>query len=250
MPNRLKISDVPRVATLLKKLVEKSDVNQDGAVRSREARMGITSKKKPNDPHPPSEAIYYAMLFSQHRGSTEIKDIKKSIDEIAKRVKASDRDGDGFVAEGEQGSAATGVETSFVTFGARFGGHNLSDFNLPTQHQGQLPRFSWKGTSAEVCSSLLLAFSDRKNDNFLGNEGPSRFVLTQGEAQKMVAALKPLSAPRQKAVLTELASRTLVSKEGCVSVNAGARAVFEQFASDLGVHGLKFKSPAAPRAPR
>ena len=46
MPNRLKISDVPRVATLLKKLVEKSDVNKDGAVRSREARMGITSKKK------------------------------------------------------------------------------------------------------------------------------------------------------------------------------------------------------------
>ncbi len=85
-------------------------------------------------------------------------------------MKAADRDGDGFIAEGEQGSAATGAETSFVNFGARFGGHQLSDFNLPTQHQGRLPRFSWKGTPAEVCSSLLLAFSDRKNDNFLGSD--------------------------------------------------------------------------------
>jgi hypothetical protein len=101
-----------------------------------------------------------------------------------------------------------------------------------------------------VCTSLLNAFSERKNDNFGGPEGPSRYVLATGEATKMVAALKPLYPARQKAVLTELARRTLVSEIGCVAVTSGARAVFEKYARDLGVTGLQFKSPNAPKLPR
>lgn len=262
MPTRFKVSDVGRTASLLKKLVEKSDVNRDGAVRWREARwgvdpqqgVGISSKKKPADKLTPAAAIESAMRFAQAKGSSEVKDIKKSIDEIARRVKAGDKDGDGFISDQEHRKLKTGAENSFVRFGKSYAGHKVTDFNLPTPHQGKLPSFSWKGTPQQVCTSLLKAFSDRKNDNFWsswagGDGGPSRFVLTQTEARKMVDALQPLYASRQKAVLTELAARTLKSEFGCVSVNAGARAVFEKYASDLGVTGLKFKSPAAPKQP-
>ena len=262
MPSRLKLSDVSKTAALLKKLVEKSDVNLDGAVRWREARwgvdqkkgLGITSKKKPGEKLLAGAAVEAAMKFSQSKGSSEVKDIKKSIDEIARRVKAGDKDGDGFINEKEHRQLKTGAESTFVSFGATFATHKLTDFNLPVQHQGRLPSFSWKGTPAQVCSSLLNAFSDRKNDNFWSNwsgvgSDPSRYVLTQTEARKMVAALKPLFPARQEAVLKELAARTAKSEFGCVSVNAGARTVFEKFARDLGVSGLQFKSPAAPKQP-
>jgi hypothetical protein len=257
MPTRFKVSDVGRTASLLKKLVEKSDVNQDGAVRWREARWGvdpkngrgITSKKNPRDYFTTAQAIESAMRFSQSKGSSEIGAIKKSIDEIARRVKAADQDGDGIINDSEHRKLKTGAENTFVRFGQEYAGDKLADFNLPATHQAKLPSFSWKGTPKQVCTSLLNAYSERKNDNFWSNLGPSRFVLTQTEAKKMVDALKPLYPSRQKAVLTELAARTLKSEFGCVSCNAGARSVFEKLARDLGVSGLQFRSPAAPKQP-
>lgn len=260
MPTRFKVSDVGRTATLLKKLVEKADVNKDGAVRWREARYGgdtgtpITPKKKVRNARAPGEAIEAAVRFTQTRGSSEVKEIKKSIDEISRRVKAGDKDKDGFISDQEHRQLKSGAESAFVFFGKSYAGHKLTDFNLPAQREARPPAFSWKGTPQQVCTSLLRAFSDRKNDNFwaswaTSDSGPSRFVLTQAEAKKMVDALQPLYPARQKAILTELAGRTLESKFGCVSCNAGARAVFEKYATDLGVPGLSFKSPAAPKQP-
>ena len=59
-----------------------------------------------------------------------------------------------------------------------------------------------------------------------------------------------LSAAGIAYLIAELAKRTLVSKVGCVSVTPTARKVFEKYAQGLGVRGLKFKSPAAPRPDR
>lgn len=255
MPN-FKVSDVSRAASLLKKLVEKSDVNRDGAVRGAEGgsvtpkRMPATNIKRLG----PGHAVTSVQRFALSKGSAQVKDIKKAVDEVAKRVRAGDKDQDGFISESELKKLSTVAERTFVMFGRDFAHKSLEDFNLPAPREPKAPRFSWKGTPAEVTSSLLDAYSDRKNDNFWpswsgSGPGPSRYVLTDAEAKKMVKALEPLYPSRQKAVLSELARRTERSTFGCVSVNAAARKVFESYAARLGVADLEFKSPAAPKMP-
>lgn len=260
MANLLKVSDVTRTATLLKKLVDASDINNDGAVRIQEARWGVDPKNGIGitSKHPlpgkrainPSGTLELAVRFTSiNKSSSLTTDIKKSVDELANRARAADTDKDGFISEVEMQRGVSNAERNFVMFGSQYAHDSLSDFNLPTKHETRLPSFSWSGTPAAVCTSLLNAFSDRKNDNFWGGGGASRYVLSTAEAQKMVKALEPLFATRQKAIISELASRTLKSEFGCVSVSPGARTVFEKYAAQLAVTGLHFQSPAAPRAP-
>lgn len=260
MPKNFKVADTARTASLLKKLVEASDVNMDGAVRWQEARWGVDRQKGVgiSHKHPtagqkrvsPAQTIESAVRFTQSKVSSEIPEIKKSIDEFAKRAKAADKNRDGVLSDNEVRRIVSGAAQAFVGFGREYSKAKFSDFILPTKHQGKLPSFSWKGSTATVCSSLLNAYSERKNDNFGGGEGPRRYRLNASEATKMVQALEPLYLARQKAVLTELASRTLKSFHGCVAVDDGARAVFRAYAAKLGVTGLQFKSPAAPPVPR
>ena len=259
MANVMKVADLTAGAALLKKLVERSDANRDGAVRWEEARWGVDRQKgigvhlKRGEKFgsQAAQAIESAVRFTQGTtGSSQIKDIKTAITELSRRVRAGDRDKDGFISEAEARRFTTGGESQLALFTGKYAKKKLEDFVLPVQRDTRLPAFSWKGSAKQVTSSLLNAFSDRKNDNFWGRSGgASRFVLGADEAKKMVAALKPLYPSRQEAVLTELSSRTLESKFGCVSVNAGARAVFEKYAQDLGVTGLEFLSPKAPPAP-
>ena len=193
MAKFLKVSDVARTASLLKKLVAASDVNQDGAVRWQEARWGVDrtkgegiTAKRPTAGQKtilPSAAIEAVVHFSQAHGSSQVPDLKKTIDELARRAKAADRDGDGFISDNETRAMSSGAEQAFVAFGKQYAHSNLTDFNLPQTHIGTLPKFSWTGTAEKVCSSLLNAFSDRKNDNFWpGGTGASRFVLSNSEA--------------------------------------------------------------------
>lgn len=131
----------------------------------------------------------------------------------------------------------------------------MTDFTLEPQHDTPRPRFKWSGSVPEVTSSLLMAHSDRQNDNWWPSWGspvkgsPSRFALSKKEAEEMVKALGPLYESRQKGVITELAGRTQQSEFGCVACDAGARAVFEAYARKLGVTGLTFGAPAAPKMP-
>jgi hypothetical protein len=258
--SKVKVSDLTRSAALLKKLVDASDVNKDGALRWKEALWGVDPKKRAGispkrkkagrDSITPAEVVNSVMRFSQVKGSSEITQVKKAIDELTQRARGRDKDKDGFISDAEQRRGTSGAEQAVIRFAGAFAHDSLDDFNLPVQHETRLPRFSWTGTTKEVCSSLLNAYSERKNDNSWGmGDGPSRYVLSTGEAQKMVKALEPLYASRQKAVLTELARRTEKSEFGCVSVTAGARGVFEKYAAKLQVTGLEFKSPAAPKAP-
>jgi hypothetical protein len=254
-----KVSDIAKTASLLKKLIDASDVNSDGAVRLKEARygdklngLGIQPKKPTaaqKNTAGPGATLEAVVRFSQANGSSEIPALKKTIDELAKRARAADRDGDGFINDNEQRAMSSGAEQSFVRFGAAYSNLKITDFILPTKHTGTLPKFSWAGTPDKVCTSLLNAFSERKNDNFWDGRGVSRYVISAAEAKKMVEALAPLYPARQKAVLEELAKRTLKSEFGCVFVSPDAVPVFKKLAADLGVTGLQFKAPKPPPAP-
>lgn len=254
---RLKLTDVTRSASLLKKLVEKADTNKDGAVRSGEV-AALSPNQTRGNPAPPQlqlrSAIDGARRFAMSKGSVEVPDIQKAVDEIARRVKAADKDGDGFLSDAEQNALDTVAAKRFVAFAAEHKNSKVGDFTFAPQRTPRPPPFSWAGTPSQVCSSLLNAFSDRKNDNFWPDwgsptKGASRYVLSKAEAQKMVTALTPLYASRQKAVVAELAARSAKSEFGCVSFDAGARAVFTAYAAQLGVQGLKFESPGAPKMP-
>ena len=259
MPN-IKVADVGPAAALLKQLVERSDVNRDGAVRWEEARWGVDRMKglgislKTGEGSRGSlvpQAVESMVRFTQGTTrSSQIGDIKDAITELTRRVRAGDRDKDGFLSEPEQRRFTTGGEGQLAAFTGRYGKRKLSDFNLPVQHDTRLPRFSWTGSTAQVTTSLLNAYSERKNDNFWGRSGgASRYVLSANEAKQMVAALRPLYLGRQRSVLTELSSRTLESKFGAVSVTPGARTVLAAYARELNVTGLRFLSPKAPPAP-
>lgn len=253
----LKVSDVSRAATLLKKLVDRADTNKDGAVRAGE--IASISPGNPRQPHVEAQAdlrsaMHGVQRFAQGKGSVAVPSIKKAVDEISKRVKEADRDGDGVLSEAELKRLDTVAAQRFAGFARKHAAKKPDDFTLAPQREPKPPRFDWSGTPKQVCTSLLNAYSDRKNDNYWPDwgsptGGPSRYVLTETEAKKMVKALEPLYPSRQKAVLAELASRTARSEFGCVSCNAGARAVFEAWARRASVSGLSFGSPRAPTMP-
>jgi len=252
--SNVKIKDVSRGATLLKKIIERSDRNLDGAVRGSEV-VGIKPKNCPTTGPKwgvAQQAAQGVQKFAQSKGSVTVEDVKKAVDEVAKRVKAADLDGDGFLSDAEAKKLTSLAEKRFANFVANHAGDSIDDFEIPPQKEAKRPSFKWSGTPAEVCTSLLNAYSDPKNDNFWpswAGKGASRYVVKSAEAKEMVKALEPLYTSRRKAVLTELSNRTLDSHFGCVSCDAGARAVFEKLAKELGVTGLEFKSPVAPKVP-
>jgi len=252
----MKLSDVSRAATLLKKLVAKADTNRDGAVRN--AEVTALSPQHPSAANPAQlllrGAVQGAQRYAMSKGSVEVPDLVKAVDQFAASVKAADKDRDGVLSEAEYKALATMGAKRFVDFGAVHAHDKVSDFKLPVAHEPAPPRFDWSGTPKQVCTSLLAAHSSSKNDNFWPSwstteRGPSRYVLTRAEATRMVEALAPLYPSRQKAVLTELASRSARSEFGCVSCDAGARAVFQAAARQVNATGLRFGSPAAPKMP-
>lgn len=252
----IKVSDVSKGATLLKQLIPKADTNLDGAIRTRE--LDGIAPSNARGPRPKKQAdlrsaITGVQKYSMSKGSVKVADLKKTVDLFAKRLKAMDDNGDGKITEAEQKAIATVGEKRFADFVSTRANAKVSDFKFEEQRKPAPPRFSWKGTPEQVTSSLLNAFSDPKNDNFWPAwsqlKGAARYVLTKSEATKMVKALEPLFATRQRAVISEIASRTLASEFGCVSVDAGARAVFQAYATKLGVTGLDFESPRAPKMP-
>lgn len=254
---KLKLTDVTRSAVLLKKLVEKADTNRDGAIRSGEV-TALSPAANRGNPSPPQlqlrSAIDGARRFAMSKGSVEVADVKKAVDELAARVKAADKDGDGFLSEKEQQSISTVGARRLVGFARAHAGSKVSDFTFQKPRPSKPPPFNWSGPPSQVCASLLNAFSNRKNDNFWPEwgsptPGASRYVLSKAEAEKMVNALTPLYASRQKAVLTELAGRSEKSEFGCVAFDPSARAVFERYAASLSVSGLKFGAPSAPKMP-
>lgn len=255
---QMKVADVTRTATLLKKLIEKADTNKDGSVSNGDVQA--ISPQHPRDPAVVprqadlKSAIHGAQRYAQSKGSTSVSAVKKAVDEIAAAVKKADKDGDGVVSEAEYKSLATLAAKRFVDFGQVHAKDKPTDFKLPPQRDTPRPRFSWSGTVPEVTTSLLMAYSDRQNDNWWPSWGspaktPSRFVISKAEAEEMVKALEPLYASRQKGVLTELSGRSQHSTFGCVSCDPQARAVFERYATRLGVQGLTFGSPSAPKMP-
>ena len=247
MPD-FKIADASKTASLLKKLVDAADANGDGAIRGREPR-GVTAKARAGDRKQlqPGATLDLMRRFAVSRGSAQVKDVKATIDEVARRVRAGDADKNGSISEPELRRLASHSERSFAIFGTMFRGKDVDDFNLPQKREASRPPFRWSGTIGEVTTSLLNAFSERRNDNFWpGYATPSRYVLGAAEATQMVAALKALYATRQRGVLTELSNRTLQSTFGAVAVDAPARKVLEAYASSLGLSGLEFLQPAAP----
>jgi hypothetical protein len=254
---KMKVADVAKTAALLKQVLTKVDTNQDGAIRAGElAAIGpaVTRATPKADQFELRFAVRGAQLFAMHKTNVSIPNIKKAIDEIAKRVKAGDKDGDGKISETEYDRLSTGAERDFVVFGEKFSHAKVSDFHFAAPHAHTPPHFSWTGTIPEVTSSLLNAFSKPGNDNFwpywaTHQPGASRYVLDGSEAKAMVKALQPLYATRQKGVIEELAKRTHNSSFGCVSVTPAARTVLENFAHSLGVNGLQFDAVPPPAMP-
>lgn len=246
------LTRIASTARLLKQLIDRSDANMDGALRRGEINGALTPKTiSPSDKRVRIPALTLRSLqnFAQIKGSVQVTAVKAAVDEAVRRIRAADKDHDGILTEAEQRALRSGAEGGFVSFGLEFGKLHLKDFNLPPQHRGQLPPFRWSGTPEKVCTSLLNAFSERKNDNYWSGQGPSRYVITTGEAKKMVAALQPLYPSRQKAVLAELSKRTQSSFFGCVACTTGAQKVLTAYAAKLGTSGLTFLAPRAPSEP-
>lgn len=256
MPS-IKLTDVTKAASLLKKVVDKADVFKDGALSREEIRyLGQAATGATKDPKTLA-ALQGAHGHGKATGPQPLADVKKSIDELKARVRAADKDGDGLLSEAEQRKLRTSGEKGLLGFVGVAKSHQVSDFTMPPPPPENRPRFKWSGTPAEVCQSLLAAFSIRSNDNHWPSWGvppeqrgmSARYVIDTSEAKEMVQALKNLYPARQKSVLTELARRTEHSTFGCAAVTPKARPLFEAYARSLGLSSLEFKNPAAPNMP-
>lgn len=246
----LKLSDVRHGASLMKKLIPKSDLNQDGAIRgsdySRLAEHGVDGEL--------IHALEGLGNQAKSKGGPSVVRMKEAVDEFSRRAKALDLDGSKTLSPTELKKTKSDGERRFLDFCVWAKSKDLSDFDLPKASAPYKPKFKWTGTPAEVCTSLLRAHSSPGNDNQWPhwgsgpNPGPSRYVIDGKEAKEMVKALKPLYLSRQKAVLSELASRTESSSFGCVSPTNAGKSVLLAYAAELGID-IELHQPAAPAIP-
>jgi hypothetical protein len=254
----VKLSDVSAGARLLKKVVEKADINQDGAVRSTDLEKIRKHLQNPSNSRgnwwtgdSQESRLYYAIRGAAEYatrvvGGRTVDDVKAAVEDLKARARSADADGDGKLAAGEQSKLRTQGEKSFLEFVIAYKGKKISDIDLPDQHEAPAPTFNWSGTPAKVAQSLLDACTKRANDNFWPSSAqPSRYNITVAEARDMVEALRPLYKSRQKSVLTELCNRSQASEFGCVAPSDAARRVLEEYAAGLGLT-LSFGQPAAP----
>ena len=248
---KTKLADISKAANLAKSLVAKSDINSDGAIRAGDvSKISAESNTKAMD-------AYVGLLDQLRRtaakgGGPTKANVQKAVDTAVKKLKQRDKDDTGAIEDGEKVRSMTALETRMLEFATRAKGKTVSSFDLPTPYVVKPPQFRWNGTSGEVATSLLNAYSKPANDNFFpisverGQPRASRFVVNADEAQTMVAALRKLYTNRQKAVLREVAERTLSSTYGCVSPTNAAKKILLDYAEELGLD-LDFKQPAAPR---
>ncbi|MBX7097152.1 MAG: hypothetical protein K1X89_05540 [Myxococcaceae bacterium] len=255
---KLKLTDITRGAALLKKAIDKADLNADGAVRTSDLEKLRQHLQTPQNSRgnwwtkdDDASRLYYAVrgaaeFATRLSGSREVRDVKAAVEELKTRARAADTDGDGFLEDAEVKKLRNVSDKSFLAFVAAYKGRTSADLDFPEVKPARAPRFDWKGTPAEVTQSLLDACSKRSNDNFWpGNGKPSRYNLGVDEAKAMVDALQPLYRNRQQAVLRELARRSSSSDFGCVAPTDAAAKVLQTLATSLGLT-LTFGQPAAP----
>jgi len=192
---KTKLSDISQAAKLAKSLVARSDINSDGAIRAGDvSKISADSKTKAMD-------AYVGLLDQLRRtaakdGGPTTANVKKAIDTAVKKLKARDKDESGALEDSEQPRTMTALETRMVQFASSAKGKTVSSFKLPEPYEVKAPRFSWRGSAADVTTSLLNAYSKPANDNFFpvrvesGQPRASRFVVNGAEARTMVAALK------------------------------------------------------------
>ncbi|MBI4817540.1 MAG: hypothetical protein HY791_14865 [Deltaproteobacteria bacterium] len=243
---------IDRAAKLAKTLVDKSDINTDGAIRQGDiGKIRKESSTKAMDD--------YAGLLDQARrtaaksGGSTIGNVKKAMDTAAKKLKARDKDGNKAIDDQEAVKSMTVLESRMLEFSKSSKRKSASSFDFPEKYQAKPPKFSWKGSASEVAVSLLNAYSKPANDNMFpswvssnpGEPRALRFVVNGTEAKSMVAALKKLYVSRQKSVMTELVARSEGSSYGCLSPTNAGKKVLEDYAKDLGLD-LEFGQPAAP----
>lgn len=237
-------------------MVDRADVVKDGALSREEISYIDSEANGVAGDSPTIAALTGAHGHGRATGPQALNDVKKSIDDLAKRVRSADKDGDGVLSDKEQRALRTKGERGLLGFVEVARRHGVSDFEMPKPPPEVRPHFRWSGTPKEVCQSLLDAFSVRSNDNHWPSWAVSterrgvaaRYVVDVSEAKEMVAALKNLYPARQKSVLTELAERTASSVFGCAAVTPKAKPVFDAYAKSLGLT-LEFRNPAAPGVP-
>ncbi|MCK6552329.1 hypothetical protein L6R52_41245 [Myxococcota bacterium] len=247
----IKHTDLTKGARLLKQLVPKADLNGDEAIRDGDIRR-LHAHAQENDAFEPVAAAMSGLRRSANKlGGPSIENIQQTIDDAVDKLKARDRDGNRKLDTAEE-KRMTVAESMVLTFAKAAKNKKVRDFKFPEKREWKPGRFDYRGSAAEVCTSLLNAFSHPKNDNMWpewarapDGSRAARFVVDRDEAKTMVDALKKLYPNRQKAVLTELAARTERSVQGCVSPTDGGKTVFERYAAELGLD-LEFGQPAAP----
>lgn len=256
---KLKLSDVSKGAALLKRAVDKADLNKDGAVRTSDLEKLRLHLQNPTN----SRGNWWtgdsdaSRLYSAVRGavelstriskSRELSDVKAAVDTLETRAAGADKNGDGALDDAEQKALRNVSDKAFLEFVAAYKGRSPKDLDFPDARATTRPRFNWKGTPAQVAQSLLDACSERKNDNFWPGGGtPSRYNLGVDEAKAMVKALEPLFPSRQRSVLRELERRSSSSDFGCVNPTDAAAKMLENHAASLGV-SVQFGQPSAPK---
>jgi hypothetical protein len=250
-----KLRSLDRAATVLKQLIPRADLNQDGAVRNGEImelreHLFQAGKNSPGDVLTFVAGLQGAQSFARSRGGSSVEKLLEATDELLARVKAANKSPkDDTLDELEQRELTGAAERQFLNFATIIRGRSLADFPLPPQREPSKPKFNWSGTAAQVCQSLLEAHTNSGNDNFWpswARQGAVRYVIDAAEAKEMADALRPLYVSRQKAVLQELARRSRTSEPGCVAPNAAAKNRLVARGDELGI-ALQFGNPAAPK---
>lgn len=252
----VKVDDVKKAGGLLRELVVRADLNDDGTLSSDEIALACRSleQRYPEDRGISAAVLRCLVSRAARKDRATLGELTARIDHLVEEVLAAGRDEDGRVSAQRLRGPRFRDAQQFVEFAQVHGRKSIEDLWLPPRRTACRPAFNWGGAPDQAVDSLLEACSDPARNDYwpirlvkVGSRArASRYVIGEEEAGTMTRTLRKLFPEHARRVLTELARRSQDPAFGCVSFSPAAQRKLRHLARELSSGELAFGCPPAP----
>ncbi|MBK7556262.1 MAG: hypothetical protein IPI55_17190 [Flavobacteriales bacterium] len=248
MATTIRKSEINAAASLLKRLVDKADVNKDGSLTPRDLNTAAgkpkTAKRYEHMDVSTFEALKLTVGGGKSAGKQDNVGLKEIIDDAKVRALALDRDGNGVLSAAEGSRRTTNLAKALMEFARNHAGDKVADFKFgKLEEPGFRPArpFTPRGNAEQVANAVVKHFDNWNNNNRWPGGFTSRVVMGPDESKLVLAEIEKLSPARAKAVLTRISESIHSGAPGLMYVTPEALRQWDRVAARLGVPDLDFK---------
>jgi hypothetical protein len=205
MATTIRKSEINAAASLLKRLVDKADVNKDGSLTPRDLNTAAgkpkTAKRYEHMDVSTFEALKLTVGGGKSAGKQDNVGLKEIIDDAKVRALALDRDGNGVLSAAEGSRRTTNLAKALMEFARNHAGDKVADFKFgKLEEPGFRPArpFTPRGNAEQVANAVVKHFDNWNNNNRWPGGFTSRVVMGPDESKLVLAEIEklPRRAPR------------------------------------------------------